>query len=121
MSMHTRGISGWKSRRLHRLIPKRLRHIKLSKSLIKNVVLAALALGIAGSIGVLALFAYVSRDLPNPDSLTERSIPQSTKIYDRTGEHLLYEIHGEENRTLVKLQEGFCKDDPQMETDPNGI
>ena len=30
---------------------------------------------------------------------------QTTKIYDRTGERLLYEIHGDKNRTLIKLEE----------------
>lgn len=49
------------------------------------------------------LLAWVSRDLPNPDTLSTRDIPQSTGIYDRTGEHLLYEIHGDEKRTLIKI------------------
>jgi hypothetical protein len=35
----------------------------------------------------------------------EREVPQSTKIFDRTGSTLLYEIHGEEKRTLVALNE----------------
>ena len=30
---------------------------------------------------------------------------QSTKIYNRTGEHLLYEIHGDQKRTLVPLSD----------------
>jgi membrane peptidoglycan carboxypeptidase len=121
MTMHPRNVSGWKSRRFRRLFHFRIPRVKVSKPLIKNLVLGALALAMAGSLGVLALFAYVSRDLPNPDALTERIVPQSTKIYDRTGEHLLYEIHGEENRTLVKLQEGYCKDDDDLDVDPNGI
>jgi len=95
---------------------------KPPKSFWKNAVLACVALFILGTLGILGLFAYVSRDLPDPSTLTTRNIPQSTKIYDRTGEHLLYEIHGDENRTLVKLQEGLCeKGDAKLETDPNGI
>jgi 1A family penicillin-binding protein len=35
----------------------------------------------------------------------EREIAQSTKIYDRTGEHVLYEIHGAQQRTIVELEE----------------
>lgn len=94
----------------------------LNRTVIKNVVLALLALGILGSILVLAAFAYVSRDLPDPNSLRDQQVSQTTKIYDRTGEHLLYEIHGEQNRTLVKLQQGFCNStDPKLTTDPNGI
>jgi len=51
------------------------------------------------------LFFYYSKDLPDPKSLDSRIIPQSTKIYDRTGKILLYEIHLGEKRTLVKLNE----------------
>lgn len=45
------------------------------------------------------------RDLPRPEKFTEGVIPQSTKIYDRQGETLLYEIAGEEKRTIVSLSE----------------
>ncbi|MDP1845661.1 MAG: PBP1A family penicillin-binding protein [Candidatus Moranbacteria bacterium] len=54
------------------------------------------------SIGV---FAYYAKDLPSPGKLNNRQVIESTKIYDRTGEHLLYEIHGEEKRTRVSLSE----------------
>lgn len=64
-----------------------------------------MALALLGSIVFLGAFAWLSRDLPDPNSLTIREIPQSTKIYDRTGEHLLYEIAGEEKRTLVTLDQ----------------
>jgi len=40
--------------------------------------------------------------LPNPKLLTERSFPQTTKIFDRSGK-LLYQIYANENRTLVPL------------------
>ncbi|MDP2933017.1 MAG: transglycosylase domain-containing protein, partial [bacterium] len=49
--------------------------------------------------------AWVSRDLPNPNTLLERKVALSTKIYDRTGEHILYDIHGAEARTLIKLED----------------
>ncbi|MCI0479871.1 transglycosylase domain-containing protein, partial [Candidatus Uhrbacteria bacterium] len=44
-------------------------------------------------------------DLPDPNSLLSRNVPQSTKIFDRTGTILLYEIHGDEKRTLVKIED----------------
>ena len=47
--------------------------------------------------------AWISRDLPDPDRLTDRKVAQSTKIYDRTGEHLLYEIFTDQRRTLIDL------------------
>ncbi len=49
--------------------------------------------------------SWLARTLPDPNRLSEREIPQSTKIFDRTGENLLYEIHGNEKRTLVTLDE----------------
>ncbi len=52
-------------------------------------------------LGVIGTFAYFAKDLPSPDKINKRLIPESTKIYDRTGQHLLYELHGEEKRTLV--------------------
>jgi len=52
----------------------------------------------------LALFISIIKDLPRPERFTEGIIYQSTKIYDRTGEILLYEISGEEKRTLIPLE-----------------
>lgn len=49
------------------------------------------------------LIAWASRDLPDPDKLTDRKVAQSTKIYDRAGEHLLYEVFADQKRTLVSL------------------
>ena len=37
--------------------------------------------------------------------MLEREITQSTKIYDRTGENILYEIHGDEKRTMISLDD----------------
>ena len=58
---------------------------------------------VVGFFVVTIALAWVSRDLPDPNSLSTREVPQSTRIYDRTGEHLLYEIHGDEKRTLIKI------------------
>jgi 1A family penicillin-binding protein len=51
------------------------------------------------------LTAWISKDLPDPDKLTDRKIAQSTKIYDRTGEHLLYEIYNEKRRTIIEFDQ----------------
>lgn len=56
--------------------------------------------------GILLLFASVvffATQVPSPDDLTNRSIAQATKIYDRDGE-LLYDIYSGENRTPIKLE-----------------
>lgn len=55
-------------------------------------------------LGGFFLYLYI-RDFPLPEKFTERYLPQSTKIYDKTGNVLLYEIYGEEKRTIVSLEE----------------
>ncbi len=71
----------------------------------KRLFLFFLALIILLTISVLLLFAWLSKDLPDPDQLLEREIAQTTTIYDRTGEHVLYEIFGDEKRTLMVLDD----------------
>jgi penicillin-binding protein 1A len=51
----------------------------------------------------ISLFIYYTRDFPRPERFSERKLIQSSKIYDRTGKILLYEIYGEEKRTWVSL------------------
>lgn len=68
--------------------------------------LALLTIFIAfGSFFVFLGIVFLSRDLPNPNQLIDREVAQSTKIYDRSGEHVLYEVHGEQKRTLVSLEQ----------------
>ena len=54
--------------------------------------------------GFLFLFLYYAKDLPRPEKFVEKELAQSTKIFDRTGNVLLYEIYGEEKRTWVSLE-----------------
>ncbi|HAI74030.1 MAG TPA: hypothetical protein DCS28_03405 [Candidatus Moranbacteria bacterium] len=64
--------------------------------------------GIAIVVGILisaGIFAYFYKDLPSPDKISSRVIIESTKIYDRSGDHLLYEVHGEEKRTQIPFVE----------------
>lgn len=75
------------------------------RKLKKNILIGLVLLGIAGTMLLVILFMWLSRNLPNPNQLSEREVAQSTKIYDRTGEEILYEIHGEEERTLVTIDE----------------
>ncbi len=67
-----------------------------------KILLVLFGLGIVSSIG---LIAWASKDLPDPNKLTDRQIAQSTKIYDRTGEHILYEVFEDQKRTLITLDE----------------
>lgn len=68
----------------------------------------AIVLGILAGLGIIAgisLFAWFSRDLPDPDKIIERTVAQSTKIFARDGSTLLYEIHGDEKRTLIQIED----------------
>jgi len=60
---------------------------------------------VAGLLFAIGIFAYYAKDLPSPGKLNKRQVVESTKIYDRTGEYLLYEIHGEEKRTSIPLKD----------------
>jgi 1A family penicillin-binding protein len=64
-----------------------------------------LGLFVAGIIFVAGVFIYFYRELPSPNSVDTRVVAQSTKIYDRTGQHLLYDIHGDEKRTIVPFNQ----------------
>ncbi|KKP90034.1 MAG: glycosyl transferase family 51, peptidoglycan glycosyltransferase [Parcubacteria group bacterium GW2011_GWC1_36_108] len=54
-----------------------------------------------GFLSVVGIFLYFAKDLPSANSVDAKLIAQSTKIYDRSGEHLLYDVHGEEKRTVI--------------------
>ncbi len=75
------------------------------RRLLKPLFKLAAWLIIGGSIFILAAFLYFAKDLPSTDKINERQVTQSTKIYDRTGKILLYDIHGEEQRTVVSLDQ----------------
>src|SRR3989344_1235383 len=50
---------------------------------------------------IVGLFFYYTYDLPRPEKFIEIPFIQSTKIYDRTGKTLLYDIYGEEKREII--------------------
>lgn len=57
-----------------------------------------------GSLG-FGVFIYIYFKAPIAANLTKRLSPETTIIYDRTGQHILYEIHGEENRIVLAHDE----------------
>ena len=67
-----------------------------------QVFLGALALG---ALTVVVVVAWVSKSIPDPNNLQFRKVAQSTKIYARDGSTLLYEIHGDQKRTVVNLSD----------------
>jgi 1A family penicillin-binding protein len=78
---------------------------KLKRSIWRILWLSFLTLSIGAVLFVAGFFIYFAKDLPNPDKVNDRFIAESTKIYDRTGNHLLYEVHGEEKRTLISFSD----------------
>ena len=56
-------------------------------------------------LGGALLFFAASVSMPNLNSFEERKVAESTKIYDRSGEILLYDVHGEEKRTVIPFDE----------------
>ena len=74
--------------------------IKIGR-IIKFLIALSVWLFVVGLIIFLSYFIYIQRTLPDPESIVSRKVGESTKIYDSTGEILLYDIHGEEIRTIV--------------------
>jgi 1A family penicillin-binding protein len=72
----------------------------------KNLLKAIKYLGflvLGGFLLLLLLFIYYTWDLPQPEKFTEAPFIQSTKIFDRTGKVVLYDIYGEEKREIVSF------------------
>jgi 1A family penicillin-binding protein len=75
-----------------------------------RIVVSALAvlifLGALGFAGVMGMYAYYARDLPDPGALSHRSLFQTARITDRNGK-LLQEVNDPSGgrRTLVKLSD----------------
>jgi penicillin-binding protein 1C len=63
-------------------------------------------LGVAAFLGA---YQYFGKDLPAPEQVEETALTsfETTKIYDRTGEHLLYEVRNPEmgDRTVIPLSD----------------
>lgn len=78
---------------------------KTKKEFRKKLGFVILILVIFGFLAGTITVAWVNKDLPDPDRLTDRKVAQSTKIFDRTGEHVLYEVYADQKRTLVDLEQ----------------
>ena len=106
---------GYRSRPLRRpmsgshrpIYTGRPRHpkIKLPANFLKAALTAGAVMVAVGGIFSIILVAWIAKDLPDPNRIIDRSIALSTKIYDRTGETLLYDVRGAEKRTFVSLAE----------------
>lgn len=79
----------------------------MRKQTTSRIIKIAKALGLTALIGLAALLLlalWYAKDLPDPEQILSKGFAQSTKIYDRTGQVLLYQV-GEERRTVINIQE----------------
>lgn len=71
----------------------------------RRILITCVILSVVGIITLVGIFAYFSKDLPSPDKINQRNIAESSKIYDRDKKEVLYEMHGEQKRTIVDLED----------------
>ena len=88
--------------RINNIIRRFFRKPKDVKSLLVDITIILFALGVV----FFAIFLIWVSTLKIPDlsSFEERRVLQSTKIYDRTGEILLYDLHQDVRRTVVPFE-----------------
>ena len=73
----------------------------------KEILIDVLIFGFAGLILLMAavLIWLSTLEIPDLSSFEERRVLQSTKIYDRTGEIMLYDLHQDVRRTVVQFDQ----------------
>lgn len=82
--------------------------VRLLIGTVTLVVLSAVLVAVSGVGAVAGVYAYYAKDLPDPGAIeTEQEKFETTKIYDRTGQHLLYEVFDPRrgDRTIVPLDQ----------------
>jgi 1A family penicillin-binding protein len=70
---------------------------------LRLIVILALIAGFFG--GGLVLFWVATLEIPDFSAFHDRVVSESTKIYDRTGEILLYDVHGTVRRQIIPFEE----------------
>tara|TARA_Y100000310_G_scaffold341647_1_gene441485 strand:- start:3686 stop:6259 length:2574 start_codon:yes stop_codon:yes gene_type:complete len=76
---------------------------KIKKHHIGHIFLSIVIVGIV--FGASVILWVSSLPLPDFSSFEQRKISESTKIYDRTGEVILFDVHRDIKRTVVPLEE----------------
>ncbi|MBI5622101.1 PBP1A family penicillin-binding protein [Candidatus Falkowbacteria bacterium] len=75
------------------------------KAFANYLVSLGIVAAIFGALFLLFIFAWTTKDLPDPGRLSERNIQQTTTIYDRDAKNILYQLHGDVNRRLINLSD----------------
>jgi len=76
---------------------------KHKKHIVRNIFFLFLTLGFFAT-GVLLIWSSTI-ELPNIETLENWTMSESTKIFDRTGKVLLYDVHSNIKRTVVSLDQ----------------
>lgn len=76
------------------------RHIK---RFILKIILLIISIGLIGS-GAVAIW-FSTLQIPDLSAFDQRQVSQSTKIYDRTGTVLLYDVHENTQRTVIPFED----------------
>jgi 1A family penicillin-binding protein len=79
------------------------RHFKANP--VRTTLIGVLGLLIVLGIAGLLYFAVIAAQLPSEGEISNIRIPDSTKIYDRTGQVLLYDLAQDQKRTVVPLSD----------------
>lgn len=90
-----------KAKGIKKIAPDHIWKIISSKKALKLYAIGALT----GLLAVAGVFAWFAKDLPSPNKINALTSAQTTKLYDRTGEHLLVEIYGDKNRSLIEFNQ----------------
>jgi len=103
-------MDAWRAYYLLQRRPRNARPaLKWAAGLLLALVLVSILLAGLGFGAAFAVYAYYSKQLPSAEEirLSATSSFKTTSIYDRTGQHLLYEIMPPEegSRTIVPLRQ----------------
>lgn len=75
---------------------------RILRRLFLGVVYGFVLLFVAGSAGFFAVYVFGT---PDVSTLSGLPLAQTSYLYDRSGSHVLYALHGEENRTVLSHEE----------------
>lgn len=85
---------------------RQLAHKKRKHLTRENVLRWFIRGSIASVVIVILLFAWYAKDLPTPQGIRRNlDTEETSKIFDRTGEHLLYAVSGQQRRISIPLSE----------------
>lgn len=85
-------------------MPRRKKFFKTTiGKAVKTLIILIVSLCLLAS-GILVLW-FSTLQIPDLSAFEARKVSQSTKIYDRTGQILLYDIHSDAKRTIIPFED----------------